>query len=114
MTLDELVRHIFEVSSEAVVQRLGQLLLDWKTDSSTAEQLRDKVERYIGNSWIERDQDHARVYTLWSEFRDGAIAAIGGMTMNERLYYFSLFECFDASQNEKEKLTVYAKLHAVP
>jgi len=114
MNLDELARQIGEVSSEPVVQRLAELLLDWKSDRSTAEELRDIIERYLGNSWIQRDEDHARVYALWSAFRDGAIAGIGGMTMNERLYYFSLFDRFDTSYNEKEKLTIYAKLHAVP
>ena len=114
MNLDELARQIDEVSTEQAAQRLCELLLDWKTDSSTAEELCDKVERYIGNSWIERDENHARVYALWSAFRDEAITGIGGMTMNERLYHFSLFERFDASHDDEERITVYAKLHAVP
>ena len=114
MNLDELARQIGEVSPEPVVQQLVALLLAWKSDRRTAEELRDMVERYIGNSWIQRDEDHARVFALWSAFRDGAISGIQGMTMNERLYYFSLFERFDASQNEEEKLAIYAKLHAQP
>ncbi len=114
MKLDELAQQIRRVSPEPVVQRLGDLLLDWKTGARTAEELRDDVERYIGNSWITGDKDHATVYGLWSAFRDEAVDGIGGMTMNERLSYFSLVERFDAASDDDEKLTVYAKLHAVP
>ena len=114
MNLDELVQKIREISSDTVVQRLADLLLDWKTDDHTARELSDDVERYIGNSWIKSDEDHSKVYGLWTAYHDEVIAGIGGLTMNERLHWFSLFERFDAAPDEGEKLAVYAKLHAVP
>lgn len=111
MNLDELTHAIRAVSPDLVVQKLAYLLLDWKTETSTAEDLRDRVERYLGNSWVGVDEDYNKIYRLWSAFRDEAIAGIGGMTMNERLYWFSLFERFDASHDEEERLIIYRKLH---
>lgn len=114
MNLDELAREIRSVSDEKVVQDLVDLLVSWKQDQSTAEELQDRVERYIGNSWIAKNEDHAEIYRMWSSFRDEAISAIGGMTMNERLECFGLFERFDACQSKDAKLSIYRKLHASP
>jgi hypothetical protein len=114
MNLDELAQRIREVSKEEVVQGLADLLMAWKEDQSTAEELRQSVERYIGNSWIEKDADHSKIYQLWSSFRDQAIAGIGGMTMNERLYWFGLVERYDVCQDREAKLAIYKKLHANP
>ena len=68
----------------------------------------------LGNTWIENNEDHLKIYQLWSSFRDEAISGIGGMTMNERLYWFGLFSRFDDCTNEETKLLVYRKLHAKP
>lgn len=114
MTLDKLTKRILEVSTDPVVQKLSDVLLDWKTDDSTVEELRTRVERYIGNSWIMDAENHTRVYGLWSAFQDDAISGIDDMTMNERLYCFSLFERFESCRNSEEKLAVYTKLHAYP
>jgi hypothetical protein len=51
---------------------------------------------------------------MWSLFRDEAISGIGGMTMNERLYAFSLSERFDACTDENSRLVIYKKLHTTP
>jgi len=88
--------------------------MEWKESEDTAEQLRQGIERYLGNTWIEKNDDHSKIYRMWASFRDDAIAGIGGMTMNERLYWFGLFNRYDASRNESDKLLVYKKLHAKP
>ena len=51
---------------------------------------------------------------MWSSFRDQAIAGIAGMTMNERLYWFGLFDEFDACPDQEAKLKIYKKLMASP
>ena len=114
MTLDELVQAFRAVSTEQVTQGLARLLLDWKANDSTADKLRDRVERLLGNTWTEREEDHSEIDGLWPEFRDHAIAGIEGMTMNERLYCFGLLERFDAARDDDEKLAIYRKLHASP
>jgi hypothetical protein len=105
---------MIKVSSEKVVQDLSKLLVEWKENEETADQLQQSIERYLGNTWIEKDEIHSKIYRMWSSFRDEAIAGIRGMTMNERLYWFGLFNRFDASRNEIEKPSVYKKLHAKP
>lgn len=114
MNLDELSDEISKVSSENVVQDLSRLLVEWKDNNETARQLKEGIERYLGNTWIKKNEDHSKIYRLWSSFRDEAISGIDGMTMNERLYWFGLFDRFDASRSEEEKLLLYRKLHAKP
>jgi len=119
MNLDELANRLRVNFVDPAVQRLGAALLEWKTDSSTVVELRERIERYIGNSCIATEEeiateeDHRAVYGLWSSFRDDAINRIGGMTMNERLYWFGLVDRFDGS-NEQEQLVIYRKLNATP
>lgn len=114
MNLDELSSEIRKVSQESVVQELSRHLVEWKDNNETAEELKATIERYIGNSWIEKNEDHETSYKLWSSFRDEAIKGIGGMTMNERLYHFSLFDHFDSCANKEQQLNFYHKLHANP
>lgn len=114
MDIDGLAKAIRAVSNEKIVQRLADLFMEWKQNQDTAEDLKNTIERYIGNSWIEKDEDHLKIYQMWSSFRDEAILGIGGMTMNERLYWFCLFDEFDACPHEKSKLKIYKKLMANP
>jgi hypothetical protein len=114
VNIDELAAAIRSVSPEEPAQRLGNLLLEWKRDDSTAEDLRSHIERAIGHIWFSTDAVHGEVYRLWSEFRSRAIDGIGGMTMNERLYWFGLLERFDKAKTDEARKRVYAKLHARP
>lgn len=114
MNIDELADEISKVSSEKIIQDLARLLIEWKSNKETAEELKDSIERYISNTWIEKDEDHSKVYKLWSAFKNDAIVGIGGMTMNERLYLFGLMSRFDTSKNQEERLIIYGKLHASP
>jgi hypothetical protein len=114
MNVDELADAIRKVSSEEVVQKLSRFMVEWKNNDETAEDLKERIERYIGNTWIERNEDHKKVYQLWASFRDEAISGIGGMTMNERLYQFGLFERFDACPDREAQVAIYKKVHAKP
>ena len=102
------------MSSDPVIDALGSLLLSWKSDSSTVVDLQVSVERFIGQTWIQNGEEHRQVYSLWTTFRNECLNVISGMTMNERLYSFSLFERFDACLNEQDRLTIYRKLLASP
>lgn len=114
MNLDELAYEISKVSSEKVAQDLSKFLVDWKNNDETVEKLKDEIERYLGNTWLEKNEDHEKIYQMWSLFRATAISGIDGMTINERLYAFSLFERFDDYADENSRLEIYKKLHANP
>lgn len=63
---------------------------------------------------LQSQAEHSNAYQLWREFKHDAIDRIDGMTMNERLFFFGLFERFDQSDTEKQKHAVYSKLLAKP
>lgn len=114
MDLDALASAIRQTSSDPVALKLSDLLANWKDDKSTTTELERDVERYIGNTWIASTAEHEKIYSLWSQFRDDAIHGIRGMTMNERLYCFSLFPRWDNVHTEEERKAIYAKLLANP
>ena len=112
MNLDELTKNIRRVSKEEVIQELANYISEWKTDERNAVELRDNVERFLGSTWIEKQTDFDKVYRMWTEFRKSAIDGIGGMTINERLYWFGLFDLFDKAKNTAEEEMYYGKLMA--
>lgn len=114
MTIDEMASAISCTSPDVVVQGLARLLAEWKLNADNVDELRVRVERYIGNSWIADDSTHSAVYDLWSVFRKTAIDRIGGMNMNERLFHFGLFERFDNASSQQAREEIYAKLLAAP
>ena len=112
MTLDELIFELSARFKDEEVQKLCQHLKDWKNSDDDIAALEDMAERYLGSVWVEDEKTHNQVYALCSEFRDCEIRSIGGKTMNERLYSFSLLEKFDQAQNETMKHKLYVKLMA--
>lgn len=114
LNIDELAAAIRSISPEESAQRLADLLMEWKRDDTTAEDLKPHIERAIGYIWFSTDAVHSEVYRLWSDFRGHAIDGIGAMTLNERLHWFGLFQHFDEAKTQEARLRIYAKLHARP
>ena len=85
---------------------------EWKKDNSDVEALGNLIGKWHGNVWFESQEDQNKFYKDFSKFKSEAIKGIGGMTVNERLYWFSLFEEWDSS-NEKGHLRIRGKLHAM-
>lgn len=111
MNYDEYIEEAKKYSSDEVVSCLVSHLNNWKTDNTDVVVLANGIENFFGNSWISSEETHRHLYKLWSGFKNEAISGISGMTMNERLYYFGLFERFD-NASEKEQQVIYAKLCA--
>jgi hypothetical protein len=114
MTLDELAKAIAGVSPEKPLQDLARYIEEWKWDDRDVEALETMVERFFGNVWIPSEEDHLRAHRTWASFRDDAIRGIGGMTMNERLYAFGLFDRYDSCKTEMARRVIYGKVHAKP
>ncbi len=112
MDLDSLVVKIKNVSNDLVIQSIADKLQNWKEDDTTIKELNVNIDRHIGHSWIQKDDEHEVVYDLWSSFRDNEINDIDGMTMNERLYTFNLMESYESCFTKNCKLKIYTKLHA--
>lgn len=110
MTLRELVTALQEASSDQAVRGLVEVLEGWRTDPSTADELYLSVERYIGNSWIASEANHKTVYSLWSDFRNRCVAGRRGMTINERLHCFDLFDAWDSAKTEEARALVRYKI----
>lgn len=112
MTLDEYIDECEKRSADPVVKRLASVLRDWKEDSTNVTELAGRVEHFFGSSRMASESVHGALYRMWADFRSDAIDAIGGQTMNERLYFFSLFERFDRAASGTERDGIYAKLLA--
>ena len=112
MNYNEYINEIDKLSDDETVARLRKHLAKWKQDDTNVIELADSIERFFGNSWIENEETHNYLYRLWSNFKKEAIEGIGGMSMNERLYWFGLLERFDSLQTDTAKKVIYAKLCA--
>jgi hypothetical protein len=113
MTLGELIPALDKASPDPVVRGLIELLKAWRTSASTADELRQSIDRYIGNSWIADNEEHKTIYLLWSAFREECIVGRGGMTINERLYCFELFDAWDNAGTEEGRAFVRQKIDFV-
>lgn len=114
MNLDELAQELGSISSEKPLHELVRWLEKWKSDNETVRDFEEMVERFFGSTWLESEADHSKAYDLWLKFKHEAIDGIDGMTMNERLFFFGLFDRFDQAIQEDQKHAVYSKLLARP
>jgi len=110
MTLDELISEIENLTSDDSVQDILLCLKEWKDNHKTVLELDNTIEKFRDFSWP-KESEHAllKVLQLLYNFQSENIANIGGMTMNERLYLFSLLDKFD-SGNKNKKEMIYIKL----
>ncbi|GLS84541.1 hypothetical protein [Paraferrimonas haliotis] len=111
MNYDEYIEEVRKYSSDEVIARLASHLKNWKSDNTNVIELADSIEKFFGNSWISNEETHSHLYRLWASFKTAAISGIGGMTVNERLYWFCLFERYE-NASEVEQQVIYAKLCA--
>jgi len=113
MNLDELVHSISNDDSDERI-KLVHWVEDWKNSDKTVIDLLSLIEKWHGNVWFSNQEDQNKFYDNWVKFKQEAIDNIGGMTMNERLYWFGLFDIFDSCEDDVAKLIIYKKLLANP
>lgn len=110
MNLDELVSSIPESEAELKIE-LKRWVEAWKQDDKSINELGYLISKWHGNAWFKDPNISNKFYSDYTKFKEEAIDGIGSMTMNERLYFFSLFEKWDKS-NENVKAAIYKKLKA--
>jgi hypothetical protein len=91
-------------------------LEDWKKNNKTVLELNRAIGKFRDGVFPDENDKNAenliKIEDVLHDFQNEIIANIGGMTMNERLYSFSLFERFDSCKNNKGKEMIYEKLLA--
>ena len=108
MNIDDLVNSIPEAELR---EQMIQLILQWKKDERDVDWLSNMFRKWHGNVWFKDNDESKQFLTRFQEFRSTAIEGIGGLTLNERLYLFGLFEEWDLA-NEAEQNRIRNKLHA--
>ena len=91
MNLDDLVRSIPNRET-ALRDEFARLIDVWKRTPGSLEDLDYLVTKWHGNVWFQNSADSDIFLRNWRSFKTEAINALGGMTSNERLYFFGLFE----------------------
>lgn len=80
-------------------------------DENDINKLYEIVVRWHGNvCFIDASQQNA-FWEALQRFKEYAVTGIGGMTINERLYWFGLFEEWDSADDAGQQ-RIRRKLHA--
>ena len=108
MNIDELVNLIPE---EDLRSNLSHWVNEWKKDDTDIHRLYELIAQWHGNVWFQDQKSQAEFWSNLQGFKRNAIDSLGGMTVNERLYWFGLFEEWDSS-NKKGQQRIREKLHA--
>jgi len=108
MNLHELIESISEAKLK---KNLLRWVNEWKSNEQDIDQLAYMIGKWHGNTWFENTLESNNFYTRFQAFRSSSIDQIEGLTVNERLYLFGLFEQWDNS-NEEEQLRIRNKIKA--
>jgi hypothetical protein len=117
MNLNELISNVKNLSNcDNSVLGLIWYLEDWKKNNKTVLELNRTIGKFIDGVFPDKNDKNEgnlkKIVRILYDFQNEIILNIGGMTMNERLYFFSLFERFDFCKNNKGKEIIYEKLLA--
>ncbi|RTY85447.1 hypothetical protein [Flavobacterium sp. GT3R68] len=110
MNLDELVNSIPDSELE-LKKNFRNHIEDWKRNTESVTHLESQIGKWHGNVWFENTEVSNQFYIDYCSFRDESIKNIGGMTINERLYQFSLFDLWDLNDTETQ-MNIRKKLNA--
>ena len=78
-------------------------LNNWKADDSTIETLEYMVGKWHGNVWFKSTEESNEFHYAWIKFKEDYIHNIGGLTLNERLYFFGLNDMWEQGSQEDHK-----------
>jgi hypothetical protein len=110
MNLDELINSIPNTELK-LKKSFNNTISDWKSNTESVSNLERLIGKWHGNVWFENTEVSNQFYENFCAFTDENIKNIDGMTMNERLFQFSLFELWDLNDMEIQK-NIRKKLNA--
>jgi hypothetical protein len=119
MNLNELILSIKNLSSDRdnSVSGLIRYFEDWKKNNKTVFELNNTIGKFRDGVFPDENDENKetlkKILKILYDFQNEVILNIGGMTMNERLYFFSLFERFDACKNSEKKEIICEKVRFV-
>ncbi|TGK10142.1 hypothetical protein EHO58_01585 [Leptospira selangorensis] len=111
MNLDELAENI-QKSIIQYNQLFVDILFQWKVNDKVITDLSNEFESALEKLFKIHLEEFKIVSKLWEKFYKDAIQNIQGLTMNERLYFFCLFERFDSCNSVNCRDKIYTKLLA--
>ena len=106
MNLDDLCNSI---SEKELRTNITHWVTEWKQNDKSVHDLSDMIDKWHGNVWFKDENASNDFLNNFQEFKRFAIDNIGGLTVNERLYLFGLFDAWD-NQGEITKQRLRLKL----
>ena len=94
MNIDDLVNSIPQAELR---EQMVELIAEWKINEKDVKDLTSLLANWHGNVWFDSSEKSIEFLNQFQEFRASAVDGIGGLTLNERLYWFGLFDCWDSS-----------------
>ena len=108
MNIDELANSI---SEEELKLNLVKWINGWKSDNNDINELYNMVSKWHGNVWFKSEKESNKFYENLQLFKAKAIDGLGGLTVNERLFFFGLFNDWEnADKNGQNRIR--GKIHA--
>jgi hypothetical protein len=102
----------FSTPDAARIDLLLGRVSSWLRDDTTVEGLIDDLDQLVNDVGFSSHGARAKVALAVAELHD-TIEAIGGMTMNERLFSFDISDRWDRA-SDAERVLLYGKVLARP
>jgi hypothetical protein len=105
--LRDALREAQDESDKKLLKKQVAALEDIRTLLVKREGLRYRIEGFeklISDPWMNDQKTFDRVYVAWSTFKHSYARTVGGMTVDERLYFMGLLDEFDACKGDPEAM----------
>jgi len=108
MNIDELADSI---SEEELRLNLIKCINVWKSDDRDINDLYNMIAKWHGNVWFKSESESNKFYKNIQFFKTQAIDGIGGLTVNERLFFFDLLNEWE-NTDKSGQIRIRGKIHA--
>ena len=99
MNIEQLVKSI---SEQKYRDDLSLWIGKWKKDETDIDELYGMIDKWHGNVWFKNQSNQNEFYNNLQKFKSDVVDKLEGMTVNERLYCFGLFDEWDYANNSEQ------------